>query len=86
MGNKERRGGVKGGDTTTLKGDPSRLGSHTAIIEQLILHADQVSQKKSRVSVQCCGSGMFIPDPNCSIPGPGSKDSASRILIRIRVF
>jgi hypothetical protein len=50
MGNKERRGGVKGGDTTTLKGDPSRLGSHTAIIEQLILHADQVCAKKSRVS------------------------------------
>jgi hypothetical protein len=47
MGNKERRGGVKGVDTTTLKGDPSRLGSHTAIIEQLILHADQVWAKKS---------------------------------------
>ncbi len=22
---------------------------------------------------QCCGSGMFIPDPNFSIPGPGSR-------------
>jgi hypothetical protein len=22
---------------------------------------------------QCCGSGMFIPDPNFSIPNPGSK-------------
>ncbi len=21
---------------------------------------------------QCCGSGMFIPDPNLSIPDPGS--------------
>ncbi len=22
---------------------------------------------------QCCGSGMFIPDPNFSVPDPGSK-------------
>jgi hypothetical protein len=22
---------------------------------------------------QCCGSGMFIPDPNFSIPDPGSR-------------
>jgi hypothetical protein len=38
---------------------------------------------------QCCGSGIFIPDPNFSIPNPGSK----RFLIpdphqhqRINVF
>jgi E3 ubiquitin-protein ligase TRIP12 len=28
---------------------------------------------------QCCGSGMFIPDPNFSIPDPGSKRSRIRI-------
>jgi hypothetical protein len=67
MGNKERRGGVKGGDRTTLRGDPSRLGSHTTIIEQLILHADQVCQTNSRVS--CSVSDP--PDSNFSIPDPG---------------
>jgi serine/threonine protein kinase len=29
---------------------------------------------------QCCGSGMFISDPNFTIPDPGSK--RSRIQIR----
>jgi hypothetical protein len=24
--------------------------------------------------MQCCGSGMFIPDPNFSILDPGSKN------------
>ncbi len=24
-------------------------------------------------SSQCCGSGMFIPDPNCAIPDPRSR-------------
>ncbi len=28
---------------------------------------------KSFRIMQCCGSGMFIPDPNFSIPDPGSK-------------
>jgi hypothetical protein len=28
---------------------------------------------------QCCGSGMFIPDPNFSIPDPGSEFFPSRI-------
>jgi hypothetical protein len=28
---------------------------------------------KSIVCDQCCGSGMIIPDPNFSIPDPGSK-------------
>jgi hypothetical protein len=23
---------------------------------------------------QCCGSGMFIPDPDFSIPDPGSRN------------
>jgi hypothetical protein len=27
----------------------------------------------------CCGSGMFIPDPNYSIPDPGSEFFPSRI-------
>ncbi len=63
MGNKERRGGVKGCDTTTLKGDPSRLGSHTAIIEQLILHADQVCAKKSRVSPAVLRIRDVFPSP-----------------------
>ncbi len=35
---------------------------------------------------QCCGSGMFIPDPNFSIPDPGSKDFGSRIRILIKEF
>jgi hypothetical protein len=33
---------------------------------------------------QCCGSGMFIPDLNFSIPDPGSK--RFRIQIRIKEF
>ncbi len=44
--------------------------------------------------LQCCGSGMFIPDPGCSsrIPGPnfsypGSRSKKkSRIRIRINEF
>jgi hypothetical protein len=39
------------------------------------------------LKVQCCESGMFIPDPNFSIPDPGSKkDSGSRIRILIKEF
>jgi hypothetical protein len=37
-------------------------------------------------NAQCCGSGMFIPDPSFSIPDPGSKDSRSRIRKRIKEF
>jgi hypothetical protein len=33
---------------------------------------------------QCCGSGMFIPDLNFSIPDPGSN--RFRIQIRIKEF
>jgi hypothetical protein len=29
--------------------------------------------------LQCCGSGMFIPDPNFSIPDTGSEFLPSRI-------
>ncbi len=31
---------------------------------------------------QCCWSGMFIPDPNFSIPDPGSENFGSRIRIK----
>jgi hypothetical protein len=31
---------------------------------------------------QCCESGMFIPDPNFSIPDPGSKRFRIRICIK----
>jgi hypothetical protein len=37
------------------------------------------------INFQCCGSGMFIPDPGSnffSIPYPGSKFFTSRILIK----
>jgi hypothetical protein len=82
MGNKERRGGVKGGDATTLKGDPSRLGSHTAIIEQLILHADQVCQKNHvshavlRIRDVYPGSEFFLSRVH------GGKDFGSRIRLK----
>ncbi len=33
---------------------------------------------------QCCGSGMFIPDPNLSTPDP--RDSGFRFQIRIKEF
>jgi hypothetical protein len=33
-------------------------------------------------SPECCGSEMFIPDPNFSIPDPGS----TRFRIRIKEF
>ncbi len=32
-----------------------------------------MKQKKIVSKIQCCGSGMFNPDPNFSIPDPGSK-------------
>jgi hypothetical protein len=37
---------------------------------------------------QCCGSGMFIPDPIEFSPSriQGQKDSGSRIRIRIKEF
>jgi hypothetical protein len=40
---------------------------------------------------QCCGSGMFIPDPGSEFFHPGSriqgqKDFGSRIRIRIKEF
>jgi serine/threonine protein kinase len=45
---------------------------------------------------QCCGSGMFIPDLNFSIPGPGSRvedpgpriqgSKRSRIRVRIKKY
>ncbi len=31
---------------------------------------------------QCCGSGMFIPDPNFSIPDPGSRSKRIRTCIK----
>ncbi len=50
------------------------------------------SQKKcngffsiSKFSYQCCGSGIFIPDPNIFHPGSRVKKK-SRILIRIKEF
>ncbi len=33
---------------------------------------------------QCCGSGMFVPDPNFSIPDPGSN--RTQIPIRKKEF
>ena len=45
--------GAGGKDKKGVEVDPRRLSSHTAIIEQLILRADQV-----RMSfVQCCAPG-----------------------------
>jgi hypothetical protein len=39
---------------------------------------DILSQIKYKLSAtatkQCCGSGMFIPDPNCLHPGSASKN------------
>ncbi len=42
---------------------------------------------------QCCGSGMFIPDPNFYIPDPDPRskvkkipDPGSRIRIRFKEF
>jgi hypothetical protein len=35
--------------------------------------------KKSSVFNQCCGSGMFIPDPNFSIPDHRSRVKRFRI-------
>jgi hypothetical protein len=32
--------------------------------------------------LQCCGSGMFIPDPNFSIPDPNCFHPRSRIRIK----
>jgi hypothetical protein len=37
-------------------------------------------------TIQCCGSGMFIPDPTFSIPDPGSEFFHSRYRIRIKEF
>jgi hypothetical protein len=55
-------------------------------------HRDFVSikRKKRGCSYQCLETGIFIPDPNFSIPDPGSKrfripgpkDSRSRIRIK----
>ncbi len=45
-----------------------------------------ISEAAPIMSIMCCGFGMYIPDPNYSIPDPGSrvqKDSGSRIRIRI---
>jgi hypothetical protein len=35
---------------------------------------------------QCCGSGMFIPDPNFSIPDPGSASKNFSILTQKNGF
>jgi hypothetical protein len=34
---------------------------------------EEEEEKDEVHRVQCCESGMFIPDPNISIPDPGSK-------------
>ncbi len=46
---------------------------------QFSLEQEEEEEKKDEVrrKVQCCGSGTFIPDPDFSIPDPGSKDSGS---------
>jgi hypothetical protein len=39
-----------------------------------------IIEKQAESSEQCCGSGMFIPipDPDLTIPDPGSKNSNKR--------
>ncbi len=40
---------------------------------------DQKCRIRMEFAPQCCGSGIFIPDPNFSIPDPGSRGKKSRI-------
>ncbi len=41
---------------------------------------------KVGTTFQCCGYGLFIPDPGSEFFYPGSKSKISRIRIRIKVF
>jgi len=52
--------------------------NETIVDEELIgtqfsLEQEEEEEKDEVRRVQCCGSGMFIPDPNFSIPDSGSK-------------
>ncbi len=57
----------------------STLLCHTLILRILV---DIRILKRLRYGIQCCGSGMFIPDRNFSIQG--QKDSGCQIRIRIK--
>jgi hypothetical protein len=42
-------------------------------IRPLVICGHETVHFEKETIVQCCGSGMFIPDPNFSLPDPGSK-------------
>jgi hypothetical protein len=54
--------------------DEELIGTQFSLEQEEEEEKDEVLRR-----VQCCGSGMFIPDPNFSISDPGSK----RLWIRI---
>jgi hypothetical protein len=65
------------------------LNSRKFTLQEAVLHprTGSVSQKKNLDSYQCCGSGMFIPDPGSEffpsrIPDPNCLHPGSRILIK----
>ncbi len=39
----------------------------------LVIFGYETVHFEKETIMQCCGSGMFIPDPNFSLPDPGSK-------------
>ncbi len=52
---------------------------------QFSLEQEEEEEEKDEVRrIQCCGSGMFIPVRNFSIPDPWSKDSGSGFLSKFQ--
>jgi hypothetical protein len=51
-------------------------------IHQRVRTLHFLQKDQNRCILQCCGSGMFIPDPGSDFFHPGSELSPSRILIK----
>jgi hypothetical protein len=61
--------------TCVLQGERTRnLRQNSQINYEISLQTEEKSQ--------CCGSGMFIPEPNFSIPDPGSASKNLSILVQ----
>jgi hypothetical protein len=64
----------------------ARMDNNSSEINLLINEFEktiaQVIQVMALLFMQCCVSGMFIPDPNFSVSNPGSEFFSSRIHIK----
>jgi hypothetical protein len=61
--------------------DPTQSTVQILVCDNLI----QIFRSRANITdspEECCGSGIFIPDPHFSIPDPGLKMFESRIRVK----